>query len=37
MKQYQKIALLILDELLLIPASDIEQRDLLELIEYRYG
>lgn len=37
MKQYQKIALLILDEFLLIPTSDIEQRDLLELIEYRYG
>jgi DNA replication protein DnaC len=26
-----------LDEFLLIPTSDVEQRDLLELIEYRCG
>lgn len=37
MKQYQKFALVILDEFLLIPASDQEQRDLLELMEYRCG
>lgn len=37
MKQYQKYALVILDEFLLIPASDQEQRDLLELMEYRCG
>jgi DNA replication protein DnaC len=35
MKQYQKYPLMILDEFLLIPASDTEQRDLLELMEYR--
>lgn len=35
MKQYQKYALVILDEFLLIPSSDQEQRDLLELMEYR--
>lgn len=34
--QYQKYALVI-DEFLLIPASDQEQRDLLELMEYRCG
>ena len=37
MKQYRKYALLILDEFLLIPTSDQEQRDLLELMEYRCG
>ena len=37
MRQYQKYALVILDEFLLIPASDHEQRDLLELMEYRCG
>lgn len=37
MKQYQKYALVLLDEFLLIPASDQEQRDLLELMEYRCG
>jgi DNA replication protein DnaC len=37
MKQYQKYALVILDEFLLIPASDQEQRDLLEIMEYRCG
>ena len=37
MKRYQKIPLLILDEFLLLPSSDEEQRDLLELMEYRYG
>ena len=35
MKQLQKLPLVILDEFLLIPASDQEQRDLLELMEYR--
>lgn len=37
MKQYQKYALMILDEFLLVPASDTEQRDLLELMEYHCG
>lgn len=37
MKQCQKYALMILDEFLLIPAADTEQRDLLELMEYRCG
>ncbi|ACV61337.1 IstB domain protein ATP-binding protein [Desulfofarcimen acetoxidans DSM 771] len=37
MKQYQKYSLMILDEFLLIPASDTEQRDLLELMESRCG
>lgn len=37
MKQYQKYALMILDEFLLVPAADTEQRDLLELMEYRRG
>lgn len=37
MKQYQKYALMILDEFLLVPGSDTEQRDLLELMEYRCG
>ncbi|MEG6520849.1 ATP-binding protein, partial [Desulfotomaculum sp. 1211_IL3151] len=37
MKQYQKYALVILDEFLLIPASEQEQRDLLEIMEYRCG
>lgn len=35
MKQFQKFS--ILDEFLLIPASNQEQRDLLELMEYRCG
>ena len=37
MKQYQKYSLMILDEFLLIPTTDTEQRDLLELMEYRCG
>ncbi len=37
MKQYQKYSLMILDEFLLIPTADTEQRDLLELMEYRCG
>lgn len=37
MKQFQKLPLVILDEFLLIPTSDQEQRDLLELMEYRCG
>ena len=37
MKQLQKLSLVILDEFLLIPASEQEQRDLLELMEYRCG
>jgi DNA replication protein DnaC len=37
MKQYQKYSLMILDEFLLIPTSDSEQRDLLELMESRCG
>lgn len=35
MKQVQKLPLVILDEFLLISASNPEQRDLLELMEYR--
>ena len=37
MNQLQKLPLAILDEFLLIPTSDQEQRDLLELMEYRCG
>lgn len=37
MKQYRKYSLLILDEFLLIPTNDTEQRDLLELMEARCG
>ncbi len=37
MKQYQKYSLMILDEFLLVPATDSEQRDLLELMESRCG
>ena len=37
MKQYRKYSLLILDEFLLIPTNDTEQRDLLELMEIRCG
>ena len=37
LKQYQKYALVILDEFLLIPTSETEQRDLLELVECRCG
>jgi len=37
MRQFQKLSLMILDEFLLIPSSDQEQRDLLELMEYRCG
>ena len=37
MRQYQKYSLMILDEFLLIPASDTEQRDLFELMESRCG
>ena len=36
-KQLQKHPLLILDEFLLVPASNTEQRDLLELAECRCG
>lgn len=35
-KRYQKCSLLIIDEWLLIPTTDNEQRDLLEIIERRY-
>lgn len=35
-KRYQKCPLLIIDEWLLIPTTDNEQRDLLEIIERRY-
>ncbi len=34
-KQYRKYALVILDEFLLIPTNEQEQRDLLEIMEYR--
>ena len=37
LKQYQKCPLVILDEFLLVPTSDREQIDLLELMEYRCG
>lgn len=37
MKQYQKYSLMILDEFLLVPTTDTEQRDLLELMESRCG
>ena len=37
MQGYKKIDLLILDEWLLIPLSDSENRDLLEIIETRHG
>lgn len=37
MNQHQKYALMILDEFLLVPATDTVQRDLLELMEYRCG
>jgi DNA replication protein DnaC len=37
MKQFQKYALIIMDEFLLVPATEIEQRDLLEVLEYRCG
>ena len=37
MRQYQKYSLMILDEFLLIPVSDTEQRDLFELMESRCG
>jgi len=37
MRQYQKFALVILDEFLLVSATDREQRDLLELMECRCG
>lgn len=37
MKQYRKYSLLILDEFLLLPTNDTEQRDLLELMESRCG
>lgn len=37
MKQYQKYSLMIIDEFLMISTSDTEQRDLLELMEYRCG
>lgn len=35
-KRYQKCTLLILDEWLLVPTTDSEQRDLLEIFERRY-
>lgn len=37
LKQYQKYAVMILDEFLLVSVSDTQQRDLLELMEYRCG
>lgn len=37
LKQYQKYALMIIDEFLLVSATEQEQRDLLELMEYRCG
>jgi len=36
MKQYKKVSLLILDEWLLIPLSNSEARDLLEIVEARH-
>lgn len=36
MKQYKRVSLLILDEWLLVPLSDSESRDLLEIIEARH-
>ena len=37
MKKYQKIKMLILDEFLLIPINELQQRMLLELLERRWG
>ena len=37
LKKYQKASLLILDEFLLIPADELQQRVLFELLERRYG
>jgi DNA replication protein DnaC len=37
MKHYQKYPLIILDEFLLVSTTEAEQRDLLELLEYRCG
>ena len=37
LKKYQKASLLVLDEFLLIPTDDNQQRILLELLERRYG
>lgn len=37
MKSYQKVRLLILDEFLLIPINEFQQRMLLELLERRWG
>lgn len=37
LKKYQKVSLLVLDEFLLIPADEAQQRILLELLERRYG
>ena len=36
MKQYKRVSLLILDEWLLIPLSNSEARDLLEIVEARH-
>jgi DNA replication protein DnaC len=36
MKQYKKVSLLILDEWLLVPLTQNEARDLLEIIEARH-
>ena len=36
LKKYQKVSLLVLNEVLLIPADDFQQRILLELLERRY-
>jgi len=36
MKQYKRVSLLILDEWLLVPLSNIEARDLLEIVEARH-
>lgn len=37
LKRYEKVDLLIIDEWLLIPANDIAQQHILEIVERRYG
>ena len=37
MRQFQKLSLVIFDEFLLLPTSNQEQSDFLELMEYRCG
>lgn len=37
LKRYKKVDLLIIDEWLLIPANDIAQQHILEIVERRYG